>query len=144
MRGHLCVALVCSILPLAACSHGPALRVAPPAPTHAVPAWSGQVRLSSGNGTRSYHDNRLAVASTLEAVMEGMGIDARVSCLGHDGDLMADGAIHASVRVEFLEELTHRDRMAALQLLEGLRPSPRAFVHQPHRTAHGVVVAEVP
>ena len=144
MRDHLCVALVCSFLPLAACSHGPAIRVAPPRPTFSVPAWSGQVRLSSGNGARSFHDNRQAVASTLEAVMEGMGINTRISCLGHDGDLMSDGAIHATVRVDFLDELTHRDRMAALQLLEGMRPGTRAFVHQPDRTTHGVVVAEVP
>lgn len=143
MRGHLCIALVCSVLSLAACSHGPSLPVTPPAPTFAVPAWSGHVRLSSGNGARGFHDNRQAVVTTLEGVMEGMGLETRVSCLGHDGDLMSDGAIHARVKVEFLQQMTHRDRMAALQLLEGLQPRANAFVQQPNTTTHGVVVAEV-
>jgi len=118
--------------------------VAPPVPTYAVPAWSGHIRLASGNGARGYQDNRETVVSTLEGVMDGMGISSKVACLSHDGDLMSDGAIHASVRVEFLEKMTHKDRMAALQLLEGLHPEARAYVHQPDRTTHGVVVAEVP
>lgn len=142
MRGHLCVTLICALLPLAACSQTPAPRLAPA--THAVPIWNGQIRLASGNGARAYRDAKRAVTATLEGVMEGMGIDARVSCLHHEGDLLSGGAVHAMVRVEFLEELTHRQRLSAMQLLEGLQPEANAFVHQPDTTKHGVVVAEMP
>lgn len=144
MRGHLCVALICSFLPLAACSHGPAVRVAPPAPSFAVPSWSGPVRLSSGNGVRTQVDSRGAVASTLQGALASMGVSARVSCLELDGNLVSSGAIHSTVQVEFLSRLTRHDRLNALRLLESLRPGQRAFVEPPVAKPVGVAVVETP
>jgi hypothetical protein len=122
------VCLASAPLLLLGCAHAPAPAPKVVAPTKAVTPWTGVVRLASGNSSRDFHDEKQLVVETVQGMVAGLGVESRVDCLDHRGDLGARGAVHARVRVEFLDPLTTEKEREVRRTLHSLQPNVDAYL----------------
>jgi sulfur carrier protein ThiS len=95
---------------------------------HAMPSWSGVIRISAGNSSREFAQNPKVVEETVQGLVDSLGLDARVHCMETDGDLGVKGAIHARVSVNFPDKLTVEEKFEVMHLLENMKPSEGAYI----------------
>ncbi len=132
--------IVLALLFVSGCAHQRAPQISVHAPTriaatHALAAWTGEVRVAVGSSADEL--DRGASAALVEATVHGLirelGIPAKVEVLSRDGDLGVFGAVHARVRVAFPGRVSLEKKYEALDLLESLRPGAGAYVPRPSR-----------
>lgn len=127
--------LVATMIPVFLIASGCAHHTTPAAVSHqvldrahAMPSWSGVIRISTGNSSRELAESPRMVEETVQGLVNSLGLDARVRCMGTEGDLSVKGAIHAQVKVNFSDRLTVEKRFEVMHMLESMRPSENAYI----------------
>jgi hypothetical protein len=95
-----------------------------------IPQWEGEVRMSANDDQdfdRPGSDSEL-LAVSLQRMMAGEGVKARVHCVRVGGSLGTSaahgvGAMHARVKIDFLAPATEDQRTRVLALLASLAPA---------------------
>lgn len=96
---------------------------------HAVPSWTGQVRLALGTSNQDVDGQDAAIVmNTVKSLLEQVGVPVEIQCLEHDGNIGTSGAMHARIRVGFTQKLTIEQKFEALSVLQSLEPTTDAYI----------------